>query len=140
MSTIIQLSPETYKLLKRRADEAHSTPDEIAEAAIRLQLGNTIHIEQKQTASGPQAYIRGTRVAVRHIAEFYKAGYTVEEIVQEGLPHLPAAAIYEAISYYFDHETEINEEIAANEQEAIYAQLRERLTPDQFAQLTGLVE
>ena len=138
MRTTIQISPETYKLLERRAAEAQSTPEEIAEEAIRLQLGNTIHIEQKQTVSGPQAYIRGSRVAVRHVAEFYRAGHTVEEIISEGLPHLPAAAIYEAIAYYFDHATEIDEEIAENKQDIVYNQLREKLSADQVARLTGL--
>ncbi|MDH3675850.1 MAG: hypothetical protein OES12_10170 [Anaerolineae bacterium] len=44
MSTMIQISPETYALLQRRAQEIQSTPEQIAETAIRLQLGNTIHM------------------------------------------------------------------------------------------------
>ena len=100
MGTTIQISLETYELLQRWAKEVQSTPEQIAETAIRLQLGHTVHIEQKQTPSGPQAYLRGTRVAVRHVAAFLKAGYTAEEIMQTGLPHIPPAAIYEAIAYY----------------------------------------
>lgn len=138
MDTTIQVSPETYNLLKRRADEAHSTPEKLAETAIRLQLGNTVHIEQKQTTYGPEAYIRGTRVAVRHIAEFLIAGHTIEEIIQEGLPQLPPAAIYEAVAYYHDHKEEIDDEIAANDRETVLAEMRKELTPDQFARLTGL--
>ena len=137
MGTTIQISSETYELLKRQAAEIQSTPEQIAETAIRLQLGNTIHIEQKQTPVGSQAYLRGTRVAVRHIAAFLKAGYTVEEIARDGMPHLPRAAIYEAIAYYYNHETEINEELAANTWEAVHAQLREKLSPTQYARLTG---
>lgn len=106
MNVTIQISPETYDLLRRRASEMKSTPEQIAETAIRLQLGNTVHIEQKQTPYGPQAYLRGTRVAVRHVAAFLKAGHTVEDIINVGLPHLPAAAIYEAIAYYYDHQKE----------------------------------
>ena len=135
--TTIQLSPETYELLQRRAKEVQSTPEQIAETAIRLQLGNSIHIEQKQTRFGPQAYLRGTRVAVRHVAAFLKAGFTAEEITQTGLPHVPPAAIYEAISYYYDHQAEIEIELAANTQEAVLSQLREKLSPDQYALLTG---
>ena len=44
MTAIIQLSPETYQLLQRRAKEARITPEQVAETAIRLQLGNTTHI------------------------------------------------------------------------------------------------
>ena len=137
MSVMIQISPETYELLQRRAKEVQSTPEQIAETAIRLQLGHTVHIEQKQTPSGPQAYLRGTRVAVRHIAAFLKAGYTAEEIIQTGLPHLPPAAIYEAIAYYYDHQAEIEAELAANAQEAVLAQLSEKLSAEQYARLTG---
>jgi uncharacterized protein (DUF433 family) len=137
MSTMIQISPETYKLLQRRAQETQSTPEQIAEAAIRLQLGNTIHIEQKQAPTGPQAYLRGTRVAVRHVAAFLKAGYTAEEIMKTGLPHVLPAAIYEAIAYYYDHQTEIDTELKANSQEAVLPLLRDKLSAEQFARLTG---
>jgi uncharacterized protein (DUF433 family) len=137
MGTSIQISPETYKLLQRRAEEMQSTPDQMAETAIRLQLGNTIHIEQKQTPSGPQAYLRGTRVAVRHIAAFLKAGQTVEEIIGTGLPHLPPAAIYEAIAYYYDHQMEIEAELTANAQETVLSQLSKKLSAEQYARLTG---
>lgn len=137
MSVTIRISPETYALLQRRAEEVQSTPEHIAETAIRLQLGNTVHIEQKQTSSGPQAYLRGTRVAVRHVAAFLKAGSTAEEILRTGLPHISPAAIYEAIAYYYDHQAEIEAELAANAQEAVLAQLRERLSSEQYARLTG---
>ena len=137
MSVTIRISPETYALLQRRAEEVQSTPEHIAETAIRLQLGNTVHIEQKQTSSGPQAYLRGTRVAVRHVAAFLKAGSTAEEILQTGLPHIPPSAIYEAIAYYYDHQAEIEAELAANTQETVLSQLRERLSSEQYARLTG---
>jgi uncharacterized protein (DUF433 family) len=137
MSVTIRISPETYALLQRRAEEVQSTPEHIAETAIRFQLGNTVHIEQKQTSSGPQAYLRGTRVAVRHVAAFLKAGSTAEEILRTGLPHISPAAIYEAIAYYYDHQAEIEAELAANAQEAVLAQLRERLSSEQYARLTG---
>lgn len=137
MSVTIQISPETYDLLQRRASAMQSTPEQIAETVIRLHLGHTVHIEQKQTSAGLQAYLRGTRVAVRHVAAFLKAGDTVEEIIQTGLPHVPPAAIYEAVAYYYDHTAEIEAELAANAPEAVYAGLRKTLSPEQFTQLTG---
>jgi uncharacterized protein (DUF433 family) len=137
MGMTIQISSETYKLLQRRAQAMQSTPEQIAETAIRLQLGNTVHIEQKQTPSGPQAYLRGTRVAVRHVAAFLKAGQTAEEIIQTGLPHIPPAAIYEAIAYYYDHQMEIEAELTANAQEAVLSQLSKKLSAEQYARLTG---
>lgn len=137
MNITIQISTETYDLLQRRATETQSTPEQVAETAIRLQLEQTIHIEQRQTHMGPQAYLRDTRVAVRHVAAFLKAGYTAEEITKTGLPHIPPAAIYEAIAYYYNHQAEIDAELDANTQEAILPYLRDKLSEEQFAQLTG---
>lgn len=137
MTAMIQLSSETYQLLQRRAKEARITPEQAAETAIRLQLGNTTHIEQRLTRFGLQAYIRGTRVAVRHVAAFLEAGHTAETIVQSDLPQMDAAAIHEAIAYYFDHRAEITAELAANTKEAVNQQLQQRLTPTQYTQLTG---
>jgi uncharacterized protein (DUF433 family) len=50
--------------------------------------------------------IENTRISVRLIAGYYKAGMTVEEILRD-YPHLAAAAVYDAISYYIDHQAEI---------------------------------
>jgi uncharacterized protein (DUF433 family) len=137
MSVMIPISSETYRLLKRRAGEANSTPEQLAEAAIRLQFGNTPHIEQRDTPFGPRAMIRGTRVAVAHVAGFLDGGFSVEEIVSEALPDVPPAAIYEALAYYYEHQAEIEADWAANEQEAVLADLNQRLSPEQLARFRG---
>jgi uncharacterized protein (DUF433 family) len=137
MEATVRISPETYKLLQRRAQDMQSTLDAVAETAIRLQLGNTAHIEQRHTPFGVQAYLRGTRVAVRHVAAFLKAGHAAEQIIRTDLPYLPAAAIYEAIAYYYDHQAEIDAELDANSEAAIQQQLRQSLSPEQYTKLTG---
>lgn len=137
MTTTIQISPETYQLLQRRAQEMRSTPEQMAETAIRVQFGNTYHLEQRLTPSGPQAYVRGTRVAVRHIAALLQGGHTVEEIVQEGLPQLPPAAVYEAVAYYYDHAQEIEAELAMQSREHVEAYLHQVLSPSQVVALLG---
>ncbi len=137
MSVMIPISSETYRLLKRRAGEANSTPEQLAEAAIRLQFGNSPHIEQRETPFGPRAMIRGTRVAVAHVAGFLDGGFSVEEIVSEALPDVPPAAIYEALAYYYEHQAEIEADWAANEQEAVLADLSQRLSPEQVARFRG---
>jgi len=137
MSETIRISPAIYRLLKRQAETMQSTPEQVAEAAISLHLGNTVHIEQKQTRFGPQAYLRGTRVAVRHVAAFLKEGHPVEEIINTDLPHLSPAAIYEAIAYYYDHQAEIEAELEANVPEAVTAQLKTLLSPADYARVTG---
>ena len=137
MSIMIPISSETYRLLKRRATEANATPEQLAEAAIRLQFGNMPHIEQRDTPAGPRAMIRGTRVAVAHVAGFLDGGFSVEEIVSEALPDVPPAAIYEALAYYYEHQAEIEADWAANEQEAGLAELRQQLLPEQLARFRG---
>lgn len=67
---------------------------------------------------GGRPTIKGTRISVRQIAQLYKAGDLVEEMLQ-AYPHLSAAAVYDAISYYLDHQDEIEEEIAQNRLETI---------------------
>jgi len=67
---------------------------------------------------GGRPTIKGSRISVCHIAQLYKAGDTVEEILQAH-PHLQAAAVYDAISYYLDHQQEIEREIAENRLEAL---------------------
>ena len=65
------------------------------------------HIVVIDRAAGPCAVIRGTRTAVWFIMRQIRAGDSPEAIV-EALPHLTAAGVYDAISYYHDHRTEID--------------------------------
>ena len=62
------------------------------------------HIVRVQGIGGGEPIIKGTRISVRLIAEYYKSGVAVEEI-QHDYPHLNPAAIYDAISYYIDHQS-----------------------------------
>lgn len=78
------------------------------------------HIVRVQGICGGRPIINGTRISVRHIAQLYKAGDLAEEIIQAHL-HLSAAAVYDAISYYLDHQPEIEQEIAENRMEALIA-------------------
>ena len=69
---------------------------------------------------GGRPLIRGSRLSVQHIAQMYKAGDTVDAMLQAH-PHLKAAAVYDAISYYLDHQQEIEQEIAENRFEMLHA-------------------
>jgi uncharacterized protein (DUF433 family) len=57
--------------------------------------------------------IRGTRTPVRSIVEYWRLGYTPEDIVR-GLPHLTLSQVFEAMSYYYDNKAEIDQYINAN--------------------------
>src|SRR3990172_7099852 len=65
---------------------------------------------------GGEPIIKGTRIAVRMIAGWYKMGRTPDEIL-ELYPHLNLAKIYDALSYYHDHQKEIDKLIEENSEE-----------------------
>jgi uncharacterized protein (DUF433 family) len=86
------------------------------------------YIVRIQGICGGRPIIKGTRISVRHIAQLYKAGDLVEEMVQAH-PQLSAAAVFDAISYYLDHQPEIEQEITENRFEALIA--KHNLTVDE---------
>ncbi|HEY1011069.1 MAG TPA: DUF433 domain-containing protein, partial [Herpetosiphonaceae bacterium] len=56
---------------------------------------------------------KGTRTPVRAIVETWRMGVAPEAIPQ-GMPHLTVAQVFDALSYYSDHQAEINGYIARN--------------------------
>lgn len=62
---------------------------------------------------GGEPIIKGSRTPVRAVVELWRLGYSPEEIVRE-LPHLTPAAVFDALSYYSDHQEEINSHIERN--------------------------
>ncbi|MBD0389872.1 MAG: DUF433 domain-containing protein [Nostoc sp. C3-bin3] len=66
-----------------------------------------------QLHQGLSTVIKGTRTSVRVIVETWRMGVSPEEIPQ-GLPHLTLAQVFDALSYYSDHQDEINTYIECN--------------------------
>lgn len=62
---------------------------------------------------GGSPVISGSRITVRLIAGMVKSGSSAEDILL-GYPYLTFAQIHDAISYYFDHKAEIEQEIQEN--------------------------
>ena len=65
-----------------------------------------------QILSG-EPIIKGTRTPIRAIVELWRLGVLPEEI-PEHLPHLKLAQVFDALSYYSEHQDEINEYIERN--------------------------
>jgi len=57
--------------------------------------------------------IKGTRTPVRAVVEIWRMGVAAEEIPKR-LPHLTLAQVFDALSYYSDHQDEINAHIERN--------------------------
>ena len=93
------------------------------------------YIVRVEGICGARPAIKDSRLSVRHIAQMYKAGDTVEEILQAH-PHLKAAAVYDAISYYLDHQQEIEQEILENRFEALRAKYGLEIDAQGFVSFT----
>jgi uncharacterized protein (DUF433 family) len=57
--------------------------------------------------------LKGTRTPVRAIVELWRMGIAPEEIPRR-LPHLTLAQVFDALSYYSDHQDEVNTSIERN--------------------------
>lgn len=62
---------------------------------------------------GGEPIIKGTRTPVRAIVETWRLGVSPEEIPIH-MPHLTLAQVFDALSYYSDHQAEINAYIERN--------------------------
>ncbi len=78
------------------------------------------HVTRVEGVLSGVPMLRGTRIPVRIIAQMYRLGDSVDDILRS-YPHLSAAAVHDAISYYLDHHTEIEAEIVAHRIENVLA-------------------
>ncbi len=62
---------------------------------------------------GGEPIISGTRTSVRSIVGLWQLGILPKEILNH-LPHLTLVQVFDALSFYLDHQSEINEYIEQN--------------------------
>jgi uncharacterized protein (DUF433 family) len=134
----VTLSKTTYQWLERRAEQSDQTPDQVADELLRQQLApKHAYVEIVEKMIGPQAVIRGTRIPVSIIIGYLRIGETPESLVKNILPHLTLAQVHDALSYYYDHQAEIEQELAENTEEHGRAYLREHLGEEGYMRVTG---
>ncbi len=75
--------------------------------------GHRYIVSDDEILSG-EPIILGTRTPVRAIVELWRQGIPPEAIPRQ-LPHLTVAQVFDALSYYSDHQGEIHVHIAQNE-------------------------
>jgi len=80
--------------------------------AVELKTEHPYIIKNPYVCGG-SPIISGTRITVRLIASRVKSGDSVDDIIRD-YPHLTLAQVHDAISYYFDHKEEIEQEIQEN--------------------------
>ncbi|MEK6301975.1 MAG: DUF433 domain-containing protein [Acidobacteriota bacterium] len=72
-----------------------------------------IYVVREDNILSGEPIIRGTRTPVRAIVETWRLGVNPDEIPSR-LPHLTLAQVFDALSYYSDHQDEINAHIERN--------------------------
>ncbi len=63
------------------------------------------HIVRDSSIYGGEPIVAGTRTSVRHIILLFQSGKDPEEIAN--IQRLSLAQVYDAISYFYDNEAEI---------------------------------
>ena len=78
-----------------------------------MTLSTTIYpyITANKAILGGVPIIEGTRISVRAIAGYYQMGMSVDEILAT-LSHLRPSQVLSALAYYFDHQQEIDRDLA----------------------------
>ena len=137
MSTV-KLSQTTYQWLQRKDEERARTPDQLADELLRQKLApQHAYIEVVEKRTGSQAVIKDTRIPVSIIIGYLRMGETPESLVKNILPHLTLAQAYDALSYYYDHQDEIEQEIIEHSEEYGRTYLREHLGEKGYRRVTG---
>lgn len=89
------------------------------------------YVTRKPGVCGGKPIIAGTRIKVSFIArEHVEMGMSPPEIL-EAHPHLTLAQIHDALSYYYDHEAEIQAEL--READEFVEKMREETGPSPVA-------
>jgi uncharacterized protein (DUF433 family) len=78
-----------------------------------MQATEHIYIVTNSDILSGEPIIKGTRTPVRAIVELWRQAIPPEEIPSH-LPHLTLAQVFDALSYYSDHQAEINAFIERN--------------------------
>ena len=109
---------EPYVITHHRRPKAVLVRYEDYTALVAQPPAGHASIVCRPTISGGEPVIRGTRISIRHIIERVRSGQSVEDILA-ALPHLTAAQVYAALSYYYDHQPQIDQLIEESKPERV---------------------
>lgn len=115
LTKTISISEKTFARLVHRAEQTQRPVDNVAEELLQVYVRPTKHpyVVRQEGYRGGRPILRGTNMPVWLMVAMWKSGDTMDEI-SIAYPHLEPAAVYDAISYYLDHQEEIESQIAEN--------------------------
>jgi uncharacterized protein (DUF433 family) len=76
------------------------------------------HVMRQEGVHGGRPVIRGTRIPVKTLVRYVHMGMSAPEILA-GFPDLTTAQLYDALSYYYDNQAEMEADIAAADQSTV---------------------
>jgi len=79
---------------------------------MKTAIGNSHIVIDKKICNG-EPVVAGTKTTIRAIVELWRMGIHPEEITLH-LQHLNLSQVFAALSYYSEHQEEINEYITKN--------------------------
>jgi len=79
--------------------------------ALALKAKKYPYIGSDPAIADGKPIIVGTRITVRCIAGYYQMGMSADEILTT-LTHLTASQVHSALAYYFDHQDEVDSDLA----------------------------
>lgn len=95
------------------------------------------HIEINPAVAGGKPHIKGRRISVQNIVIWHeRMGKSVDEIASDY--DLSLAEIYAALSYYFDHQAEVDTTI--HKSEGFVREMKKRTTSVLQQKLSNLSE
>lgn len=141
-TTTVTVSSRIYGILRQRAQKSNRSPDDLAEALlVQHLLPPHPYVEVYQSRSGPRAIVKGTRVGVSTVVGYIRMGYDAERIANELLPHLTPAQVHDALSYYYDHRDEIDQELVEDSEAFWMEKLKKMMRSEEdFTRITGQSE
>ena len=87
------------------------------------------HITKTPGICGGRPVIRGTRIPVKVLVYHYQRNDRVEDILA-GFPQITAAQFYDALSYYYDYQAEIDGDRKADELSALLDRFNLQINAD----------
>ncbi len=82
------------------------------------------YITSRKDVGGGRPIVKGTRTRVSNIVAYHRLGFSPEDLARE-FPHLNLSQIHDALSYYYEHQAEIDREIDEESEESIKKLLKQ---------------
>lgn len=76
------------------------------------------HVTHIPEVCGGRPVVQGTRIPVKVLVGYHRMGYSPTEILA-GFSDLTPAQLHDALSYYYDHQAEIDADMEADELPAV---------------------